>query len=212
MKKTLVVMLLSLIMGAAFMTPAFADGRGRGDERGWGPGGCDGPCACRGADGDRDKARREFQDQSRELRQQLSDKKGAYHEMLDQDNPNKEEAARLWSEIFDLQTKLRKMAGDAGINPDNGRGRKGDGRSCDGPGCGNTPRGCNFPGDCDGRSCGGPGCGNTPRGCNTPRDCDDRPCGGPGCGKGPRGFGTPCGCDGPRAGFGRGCKGPGGRW
>lgn len=185
MKKALTVMLLSLLMGAAFMTPAFAGGWGRGGERGWGPGGCDGSCASRGGNGDLDKSRQEFQDQTRELRQQLFDKKNAYHEMLDQVNPNKEEAAKLWSEIFDLQAKLRKMAADAGFSPDDLRRGEGGGRACGGPACGNGPRGCN----------------------NTPRDCDGRA-----CGNGPRGCDTPRCCDGPRGGHGRGCNGPGGGW
>lgn len=152
MKKTLTVMLLSLVMGAAAMTPAWAGRWGRGPESGWGPG-CGGPCACRQVDDKQEQVRQDFRRQSLEQRQQLQDKKEAYRDLMRQPAPDKDEAAKLWSEIFDLQTKLQQMAAAAGVDPA-ARGQwQGDdeGPDCWGAkGCGQGPRG-----GC-GRGCGGP--------------------------------------------------------
>lgn len=177
MKKTLLVVLLSLVMGTASLSPAFAGWWGRGPEGGRAPGagpgnGC-GPCACRNIDDDLDKGRLEFQGQSRELRQQLRDKKGAYRELLSQDSPDKEEAAKLWSEIFDLQGKIRKIAATTGFGPGKGCRQDDDPAPCEVAGGGNGPRGCGGP-----RGCEGPRGGYGPRGGEAP---------GMGCGRGCRG-------------------------
>jgi Spy/CpxP family protein refolding chaperone len=143
--KKLSLLLLSAILGLAFLTPAFA-GRGLGPGAGaggsgYGPGNCGGPNFRGELDEQAVQARQEFLDQSKELRQQLYDQKTAYSELMQQETPDKEEAAKLWGGIFDLQTQLQEMAADAGFEP--GRWRN--------AGCGNGPgagigRGCNGPG------------------------------------------------------------------
>jgi Spy/CpxP family protein refolding chaperone len=140
--KKLSLLLLCAILGLAFLTPAFA---GRG---GWGPGDGPGRGYCNGpnggaADEQTARARQEFLDKSKELRQQLYERKDAYYELMQQETPDKEQAAGLWNEIFDLQTELQQMAADAGFKP----GRWGN----EGFDCGNGPRGGN------GRGCNGPG-------------------------------------------------------
>lgn len=158
MKRTLTVVALVGMLGAASLTPAFAGWWG--GERGCGPrsgAGCGkGPCSSREGDGNLDQARQVFRDQSQELRQLLFAKKGAYRDLMQQDAPNKDEAAKLWSEIFDLQSKIQQMASASGITRGNGNapcggpcdserradaqdqpgcygGRGGCGRGCDGP-------------------------------------------------------------------------------
>ena len=160
MKRTVIVMLLSLVMGAAFLSPALAGRWGRGPEGGWGPGNCGGPCACRDADDQDSQARQDFRRQTQELRQQLRDRKDAYHALMRQDAPNKEEAAKLWGEIFDLQTKIHQMAKAAGVAPEEEAGRGegyGPGAGCGkGPRCDSGPRCDNGPEAGCGRGCGGP--------------------------------------------------------
>jgi len=170
MKKTLTVMLLSLFMGTAFVATASAGWWGRGPEGGRGPGsgnGC-GTCACRNMADDLDKGRQDLRSQSRELRQQLHDKKGAYQDLMQQDTPNKEEAAKLWSEIFDLQGKIKKMAADPGFKQGKGCRQDDDATPCEVAGCGKGACGCGGPRRCDGPRGGDAprvGCG---RGCNAP--------------------------------------------
>lgn len=147
MKKTLTFMLLSLVLGVTLSTPAVAGWWGRG--AGSGPGNCGGPCASQDQDAVLDKARQDFRAQSLELRQQLHDQKAAYRELMGQETPDKEAAAKLWSEIFDLQTKLQQMATAAGLPGDWRPGRHGV-DAAPGYGCGNGPRGNG------GRGCGGP--------------------------------------------------------
>lgn len=153
MKKTLTFVLLSLVLGVTISTPALASWWGRWP--GFAPGNCGNPCACRDQDADLDQARRDFRSESRELRQQLHDRKEAYRELMGQDAPNKAAAAQLWSEIFDLQTELQQMATTAGLAGDRRPGRDADPASgaVVASRCGNGPRGNG------GRGCGGPlGC------------------------------------------------------
>lgn len=155
MKKTLPVVLLIGLLGVCLTAPAFAGWWGRGPAKGCGPGlgaGCGkGPCYSADKDENLDKARQAFRSESQELRQLLHGKRGLYRELMQQDSPNKDEAAKLWSEIFDLQSKLQQMAATAGIVPGNSRGLDGaDASGCQGNGCGYGRRG---GWGCD---CGGP--------------------------------------------------------
>jgi Spy/CpxP family protein refolding chaperone len=149
--KKLSLLLVSAMLGLISLTPAFACRGGWGPGGGpggygYGPGYCEGPYS-RGDDRDEqiDQARKKFLDQSKELRKQLYDKKTTYYDLLAQEKPNKEEAAKLWNEIFDLQTQLQQMAADAGFTPrrwrNGGYGYDEDnmpgcgyGRDCYGPG------------------------------------------------------------------------------
>lgn len=163
MKKVLTVIALLGLLGTAFLTPASAGWWGRGAEKGCGAGpgaGCGkGPCASRDNDGSLDKARQELMSQSQELRQQLHGKKGLYRDLMQQDAPNKEEAAKLWGEIFDLQTKLQQMASTSGITPGKGPGNTPCGGPCAG---GSAVDDQDEPGGFAGRG----GCG---RGCRGPQ-------------------------------------------
>ena len=148
MKKTLTFVLLSLVLGVTISTPALAGWWGRGP--GSGPGNCGTPCASRDQDAGLDKARQDFRSESLELRQQLHDRKTAYRELMGQKAPDKEAAAQLWSEIFDLQTSLQQMATAAGLVGERDGVAGPD--TAPGYGCGN-----NAPRGKGGRGCGGQG-------------------------------------------------------
>jgi zinc resistance-associated protein len=156
--KKLSLLLAAMVLGLFFLTPAFAGRGGWGPGAaaggyGYGPGYCDGPYFRGDLDDQAEQARQKFLEQSKELRQQLYDKKTTYYDLMDQEKPDKEAAAKLWGEIFDLQSQLQKMAAEAGFRPgrwrndgygDDGyngpcggygpRGRGGYGRGCYGPG------------------------------------------------------------------------------
>ena len=103
------------------------------------------------------QAQENFFNDTAALREQLFEKRTEYFSVLSQENPDKDLAAQIWSEMIDLQTQMREKAAEAGIEPAFGRG----------PG----PRGC------------GNGCGN-PQGdgapcnakCNNTTQCNDPSC------------------------------------
>jgi len=167
--RKLLLLLLSAMLGLISLTPAFACRGGWGlgggpGSHGYGPGYGDGPYY-RGGDRDEqiDQARKKFLDQSKALRQRLYDRKTTYYDLLAQEKPNKEEAAKLWNEIFDLQTQLQKMAADAGFTPRLWRNEGYGYNEYQVPGCGYGPSGGFGPGGGYGprggygRDCYGPG-------------------------------------------------------
>ena len=96
---------------------------------GWGccggPGGNDGPghgYNRQAPDKEAQQAWEEFYNDTEELREQLYTKRAEYYDVLNQENVDKELAAQLWSEIFDIQTQIREQAATAGIKPGSGRG------------------------------------------------------------------------------------------
>ena len=71
-----------------------------------------------------------------ELREQLYAKRSEYYDAVNRENVDKELAARLWSEIFDIQTQIHEQATTAGLKPGSGRG----GYPCYGPYIDEPPR------------------------------------------------------------------------
>jgi len=55
-------------------------------------------------------AREKFYDETREIRKQLFELRQQYAETLNTDPVDKTRAEELWSQIFDLQTEIRKLA------------------------------------------------------------------------------------------------------
>jgi hypothetical protein len=166
--KKLLLLLLSAMLGLIFLTPAFACRGGWGPGEGYGgygygPGCFNGPYYRGVPDDQLDQARQKFLDQSKELRQQLYAKKTTYYDLMAQEKPSKEEAAKLWNEIFDLQTQLQKMAADAGFTPRRWRNKGYSNDDYNVPGCGY-----------------GPGAGYGPGGGYGPRGGYGRGCYGPG--------------------------------
>ena len=153
MKKVLAITLLAAIIGFAGLQTADAGWGwgGRGNGPGAGPGSC-GSCD-QGLNEEDQKAQQEFFDATKDLRQQLFDKRSEYADLMRQENSDKDQAAEIWSEMYDLKAQLKEKADTAGFGPGTG---KGFGRgTCDGSG------------DCSAQG-GGRGRGNG-RGCNGPR-------------------------------------------
>ena len=103
--------------------------------RGWGCGGSGGSGGPgygynrQAPDKGTNQAWEKFYNDTAELREQLYAKRAEYYNALNQENVDKEKAATLWDEIFDLQTTIREKAVTAGIKPGYGRG----GAPCYGP-------------------------------------------------------------------------------
>ena len=131
MKRLLTVVVLALVLGVAGLQTADAQ-RVQG---GYGPGNgsCDGSCYGQENE-DNSAAWLKFQDETLDLRETLFDLRVEYAEVLSQDNPDKDEANRIWSEMFDIREQLQKKAADAGFGSGSGNGR-GFGRrgGCNGP-------------------------------------------------------------------------------
>ena len=94
---------------------------------GWGGGGwgCGGPgygYNRQAPDQGTNQAWEKFYNDTAELREQLYAKRAEYYDVLNQENVDKDKAATLWGEIFDLQTQIREQAEIAGVKPGYGRG------------------------------------------------------------------------------------------
>ena len=91
-------------------------GNGPSSGRGYTPdyGGCDGGPAFNEQDS---AAREKFFADTSEIRKQLFELRQQYAETLNSDPVDKAAAEELWSQIFDLQTEIRKMAEENGITP-----------------------------------------------------------------------------------------------
>jgi hypothetical protein len=125
--------------------------------RGCGGGGCNSGFSQQAPTPEELQAQENFFNDTAALREQLFEKRAEYFDVLSQDNPDKDLAAQIWSEMFDLQTQLREKAAEAGIETGFGPG----------PG----PRGC-------GQGCGGPQGDGAP--CNA--KCDNtKQCNNPSC-------------------------------
>ncbi len=136
MKKAVGTFIFVLAIGI-FAYQAAEAGPGWG--RGYGPGGCRGYNAENGQ-GELDKealeAREQFYEDTQELREQLYNKRNEYFEAMNQDPVDKDQAAQIWSEMFDLQTAMRNKASEAGLKPGLGWSDKAtprDGQPCGGP-------------------------------------------------------------------------------
>ena len=120
MRRLLTVVVLALVLAVAGLQSAEA--RRSGGAYGPGSGSCDG--SCYGQENEEiSGAWQQFQEETADLREKLFDLRVEYADVLDQDNPDKEEANRIWSEMFDIREQLQKKASDAGFGPGSANGR-----------------------------------------------------------------------------------------
>lgn len=135
MKKLILAIALALLVGITGFKVAEAGWGGRAN--------CgSGPCNSSGCNNNSavdQEAYDKFHEETIELRTRLMEKRSEYFAALNEDHPDKEYAAQLWSEMFDLQEQLRDKAEAVGIEKGFGMGgRRFPGRSggvglCDGP-------------------------------------------------------------------------------
>jgi len=148
MKKTVLTLALIVAVGISGISLAEArrGGWGPGNGPGAGPGGCNGPCREQvQQDPAAAAAQEKFFADSAQLRQELQAKRQEYFAILNQETPDKEQAAQAWSEMFDLQNQLHAMASAAGIERGWGQGGRFGGGGCSGQGgpCGGPGQGPN---------------------------------------------------------------------
>lgn len=60
-------------------------------------------------------AREKFYEESKEIRKELFEKRSEYAEILNADPVDKGQAQEVWSEIFDLQAQIRKLAAEQDV-------------------------------------------------------------------------------------------------
>ena len=82
---------------------------------GYGPGACNGPGGRGGNTSANYENMEKFHNDTADLRQQLFEKRSEYYEAINQENPDKELAKELWSQLFDLQQQMHEKAVDSGI-------------------------------------------------------------------------------------------------
>jgi|GEM_PF-2287358 len=112
MKKLIFAMAAIVVLGTLSYRIADADQYSRG---GYGYG-CNGPGYAWSAPGKVNfEAREKFYEESKEIRQQLFEKRGEYADVLNTDPVDKAKARELWGEIYGLQTEIEKMAADKNV-------------------------------------------------------------------------------------------------
>ena len=121
MKKTILAAALVMAVGFAGYNVAQA---------GFGPGGCNGPGGWGAENGPTVtyEEMEQFHNDTSELRRQLFEKRAEYFEVVNQEDPDKELAKTLWSEMYDLQSEMHQKAEAAGMwqgNTDNRGGFRG---------------------------------------------------------------------------------------
>ncbi|MCA1765908.1 MAG: periplasmic heavy metal sensor [Desulfobulbaceae bacterium] len=114
MKKLILVMAAIMAAGAFSYQIVDADPYRRG---GGGYGyGCDGPgCGGAGPNPEDFAAREKFFEDTREIRGLLFEKRSQYAEVIRTEPADKSRARELWSEIYDLQKEIDKIAAEQGI-------------------------------------------------------------------------------------------------
>ena len=103
MNKSIAAVAVVLLVGFAGFQIAEARGDGSGN-RGRGP--CNGACINQNSEIDQEAYAQFFADTT-ELRGLLVEKRSDYFAVLNQDNPDKEYAAQLWSEMFDIREQIQ---------------------------------------------------------------------------------------------------------
>ncbi len=106
-----VLVVAGLIAGVAFAGP-WSGARG-GYNQGYGPGAHAGPCYYSGNPGPEHQA---FLDETADLRNELAGRRGEYHALMAQDNPDPKQAARLQQEMNSIREQLQATARDYGYN------------------------------------------------------------------------------------------------
>ncbi|MDT8335118.1 MAG: hypothetical protein RQ753_05430, partial [Desulfurivibrionaceae bacterium] len=110
MKKLILVMAAIVAVGTLSYQIVDADPNRRGGGYGYG---CNGAGGCGGGPGLNQgdfEAREKFYEDTKELRSQLFEKRSEYAEFMRTAPVDKILAQELWSEIFDLQEKIGKIA------------------------------------------------------------------------------------------------------
>lgn len=136
MKKSILALGLALLAGFA-VSPMV--------EAGWGVKGNCGQAYCDSAGCGQNtevdqEAYDKFYEDTAELRELMVEKRSEYFAAMNEESPDKEYAALIWSEMFDLKEQLREKAEAAGIEVGPGMGgkrfgcRQNDRGSCNGPG------------------------------------------------------------------------------
>lgn len=111
MKKTIMTLALVVAVGFAGLNIAEA-GWGGG---GYGPGFCNGPGGWTRNTSFTYEDMETFHNQTADLRKKMFEKRTEYYEVMNQENPDKELASQIWSEIFDLQNEMHTKALAAGM-------------------------------------------------------------------------------------------------
>lgn len=107
MKKIILTMALILAVGFTGINSASA---------GWGgPGYCNGPGGWADNDTVTYEDMEKFRAETEELWEQLYEKRLEYFEVINREEPDKELAQTIWSEIYDLQFELHEKAVDYGL-------------------------------------------------------------------------------------------------
>lgn len=111
--KTLILTLAAVLAFTAFSYQYVA----AGPFSGRGPGyGCGGPgCGGNALNKEDFAAREKFYDDTRETRKKLFELRQEYGETLNAEPVDKARAEEIWSQMFDLQTDLRKQAEEQGV-------------------------------------------------------------------------------------------------
>ena len=112
-------MTLALVIAVGFAGLNVAEARWGGGwmmgNSGYGPGSCNGPGGLTGDTNFNYEDMEKFHNDSAELRKQLFEKRSEYYDAVNQENPDKELAKQIWSELFDLQNQMHEKALASGI-------------------------------------------------------------------------------------------------
>jgi Spy/CpxP family protein refolding chaperone len=131
-KATVFVMVITFGLIAVQQLATAGPGWRGGYGGGWGcggPGGSGYGYNRQAPDQGTNQAWEKFYNDTAELREQLYAKRAEYYDVMNQESVDKDMAAMLWGEIFNLQTQIREQAAAAGVKPGYGRG----GYPCYGP-------------------------------------------------------------------------------
>lgn len=124
MIKTILTLAMAVAVGFAGINLAEARWGGdwmMGNGGGYGPSACNGPGGWKGQTTVSYEAMEKFHTETSDLRKQMHEKRSEYYDAINAENPDKELAKELWSQLFDLQNEMHQKATDAGMQPGNGR-------------------------------------------------------------------------------------------
>lgn len=128
MKKTIMTLALVVAVGLAGINIAEARWGGGGGwmmgDANYGPGYCNGPRGWNAKTSVTYENMGKFHSDTADIRKQMYEKRSEYYEVINQENPDKELAKEIWSQLFDLQNEMHEKAEAAGMQPGYGmRGR-----------------------------------------------------------------------------------------
>lgn len=118
MKKIIMTLALTVAVGLAGFNIAQARwGGGSGN----GPGNCNGPGGWSKGSSVSYEEMEKFHEDTVDLRKQIFEKRSAYSNLMTQENPDKDLAKQIWSEMFDLQNEMHTKALAAGMPAGNAK-------------------------------------------------------------------------------------------